>query len=141
MVLADRQFSSGERMFRVPADADRPTFDYTFPVSFSRWLTSTAADRREWTRRRNAATRAATSNRQQRIAARYQHEQRHVTHKPTPAAYPVHRDDLTRTKHRLATIQLWLSSIELAAHLVIAAVVLVALVAVCGGIGWLLIAG
>lgn len=46
-------------MFRVPVDADRPTFDHTFKVSFWGWLTSKGPVRREWMRRRTAAARLA----------------------------------------------------------------------------------
>lgn len=45
-------------MFRVPSDRDAPTFDDTFKIGFFRWLVSKSADRKEWTRRRNAATTA-----------------------------------------------------------------------------------
>lgn len=44
-------------MFRVPSDAEVPTFDQTFKVGFFRWLTSSGTDRREWTTRRMTATR------------------------------------------------------------------------------------
>lgn len=40
---------------RVPTDSDNPTYDSTFKVGFMRWLTSSKAERNEWTRRRNAA--------------------------------------------------------------------------------------
>lgn len=54
-------------MFRVPANPDAPTFDDTFKVGFWRWLATSfskngAADRHEWMRRRNAATRTARDN-------------------------------------------------------------------------------
>ena len=42
-------------MFKVPTDPDTPTYDHTFTVSFWQWLTSSAADRHEWRRRRDAA--------------------------------------------------------------------------------------
>jgi hypothetical protein len=41
-------------MFRVPADADDPTFDRTEKISVRRWLTSSRAERMEWKRRRKA---------------------------------------------------------------------------------------
>lgn len=47
---------------RVPADPDNPTFDTTFKVGFMRWLTSSAAERKEWARRRNAAAQTARHN-------------------------------------------------------------------------------
>lgn len=40
---------------RVPTDPDNPTYDQTFKVGFWRWLTSSASERKEWARRRNAA--------------------------------------------------------------------------------------
>jgi len=49
-------------MFRVPANAENPSFDDTFAVSTRRWLTSSAADRTEWARRRNAAAKTAKTN-------------------------------------------------------------------------------
>lgn len=49
-------------MFRVPIDQSTPTFDSTFKVSFWRWLTSKAVDRKEWMRRRNEAARLAGRN-------------------------------------------------------------------------------
>lgn len=61
-------------MFRVPASADAPSFDQTFSVGFFRWLTSSAADREEWTTRRNIAAQLARENQvaaaDQSIAAR-----------------------------------------------------------------------
>jgi hypothetical protein len=42
-------------MFKVPSDPDNPTYDHTFTVGFMQWLTSSAADRAEWKRRKNAA--------------------------------------------------------------------------------------
>jgi hypothetical protein len=53
-------------MFRVPVDAESPTFDDVFKVSFWRWLTSRAADRHEWRRRRDTAAQVAQRNRNQR---------------------------------------------------------------------------
>lgn len=78
---------------RVPADPNNPTYDNTFNVGFWRWLTSNAAERKEWARRRNAATRTgnvarkldqaynwagekqaeADARRQQRRRQRHQH--------------------------------------------------------------------
>lgn len=66
-------------MFRVPANPDAPTFDDTFTVGFGKWLTSSAAERKEWARRRNAAARLAASRQRQRAddwAARTQAEAR-----------------------------------------------------------------
>lgn len=40
---------------RVPADPHNPTYNHVFLVGFWRWLTSSAADRREWRRRRDIA--------------------------------------------------------------------------------------
>lgn len=51
---------------RVPSDADNPTFDQTFNVGFTQWLTSKAAERKEWARRRNAAAQTAARNQNQR---------------------------------------------------------------------------
>lgn len=56
-------------MFRVPSDADTPTFDQTFKVGFWRWLTSSGTDRKEWGRRRNAAAKLARANQDARMAA------------------------------------------------------------------------
>lgn len=42
-------------MFKVPNDPQNPTYDDAFTVSFWQWLTSSAADRKEWQRRKNAA--------------------------------------------------------------------------------------
>lgn len=50
-------------MFRVPNNPDQPTFDDTFKVGFWRWLISSAADRKEWARRRNAAVSTMTTSR------------------------------------------------------------------------------
>ena len=54
-------------MFRVPTDAEQPTFDQTTKISFWRWLTSRKADRVEWARRRNEAAKLAQRNQEQRI--------------------------------------------------------------------------
>ncbi len=51
---------------RVPVSAEHPSFDYTTKIGFWRWLTSSAADRKEWARRRNAAAKTAQGNQQQR---------------------------------------------------------------------------
>lgn len=59
-------------MFRVPESADRPTFDHTFKVSFLRWLTSKAPERREWMRRRNAAAKVAMRNQDAALKKRLQ---------------------------------------------------------------------
>lgn len=59
-------------MFRVPRDPNSPTFDDTFKVSFWRWLTSSAADRKEWMRRRNAAAKVAMRNQEARRRERWQ---------------------------------------------------------------------
>lgn len=40
---------------RVPSDPDNPSYDHTFRVGFWRWFTSKSHERKEWTRRRNAA--------------------------------------------------------------------------------------
>ena len=56
-------------MFRVPVDGDNPTFDDTFKVGFGKWLTSSAAERKEWARRRNAAARLARTNQLARLGA------------------------------------------------------------------------
>lgn len=45
-------------MFKVPSNAEHPTFDATFTVGFFRWLTSSRDERVEWARRRNAASKA-----------------------------------------------------------------------------------
>lgn len=52
-------------MFRVPSDGTYPEVK----ISFMRWLTSSAADRREWKRRRNAAAQAAGASRRAAIDA------------------------------------------------------------------------
>jgi hypothetical protein len=54
-------------VFRVPADADHPTFDDTFEVSTRKWMTSSKADRQEWERRRNLAAQTAQAGQEQRI--------------------------------------------------------------------------
>jgi ferric-dicitrate binding protein FerR (iron transport regulator) len=54
-------------MFRVPVDPENPTFDQTERITFRRWLTSTAEERREWTRRRNAAAKLAQANREAKL--------------------------------------------------------------------------
>lgn len=56
-------------MFRVPVDGDNPTFDDTFKVGLGKWLTSSAAERKEWARRRNAAARLARTNQLARLGA------------------------------------------------------------------------
>lgn len=58
-------------MFRVPESAETPTFDHTFKVSFRRWLTSKAAERKEWMRRRNAAAKVAMRNQEARRRERW----------------------------------------------------------------------
>jgi len=55
-------------MFRVPANAEMPTFDHTFKVGFWRWLVSKSHEREEWMRRRNAAAKLAKQNQNQRAA-------------------------------------------------------------------------
>jgi hypothetical protein len=64
---------------RVPTDPTNPTYDQTFTVGFWRWLTSSAAERKEWARRRNAATPTSRSmrklNQAEQWAARKQAEQ------------------------------------------------------------------
>ena len=57
-------------MFRVPVSAEAPTFDHTFKVSFGKWLTSSAAERKEWGRRRNAAAKVAYRNQEARRRGR-----------------------------------------------------------------------
>lgn len=42
-------------MFRVPVDPENPSLSDTFKVGLFRWLTSHHRERKEWTRRRNAA--------------------------------------------------------------------------------------
>jgi hypothetical protein len=59
-------------MFRVPSDADAPSFDQTFKVGFMGWLTSSAADRREWQVRRQIATRLQADQAKARRDAKYQ---------------------------------------------------------------------
>lgn len=49
-------------MFRVPANPDNPTFNNTIKIGLWRWLTSSAADRKEWARRRNVAAKTAQAN-------------------------------------------------------------------------------
>lgn len=56
-------------MFKVPTDADNPSYDSTFTVSFRQWLTSSAADRKEWQRRKNAAIATSRSVRAARARA------------------------------------------------------------------------
>lgn len=63
-------------MFRVPNSADNPTYDDTFKVGFWRWLTSSAADRKEWARRRNAAIPTSRSVRYADERARQAKERR-----------------------------------------------------------------
>ncbi len=55
-------------MFRVPVDADEPTFDQVERISVRRWLTSSKTDRTEWKRRRNLAAATAAANKVQRKA-------------------------------------------------------------------------
>jgi hypothetical protein len=57
-------------MFRIPANADAPTFDDTFDVGFFRWLTSKKAERVEWRRRRDAAAKTAAANQRLRRQSR-----------------------------------------------------------------------
>lgn len=143
-------------MFRVPKDADNPTFDDTFKVSLWRHLTSTGAERKEWVRRRNAAARLPGENKRRRAAARLEEAQARARQQretrvdaersraaapagqvpPQPAAAsPDPLDRSLRTLGRLARVQLWLSTIELAAY----ALILLVVLAVCGVIGWLLV--
>jgi len=53
-------------MFRVPNSAEAPTFDATTTISFWRWLTSSRAERDEWMRRRNVASKLALQNQAER---------------------------------------------------------------------------
>ncbi len=55
-------------MFRVPLDAQDPTFDRVEKVSLRRWITSSKAERAEWKRRRDLAAAVAKSRRAQRAA-------------------------------------------------------------------------
>lgn len=56
-------------MFRVPSNADAPTFDDTFKVGFFRWLSSKGVERIEWQRRRNMAAQTAAANQRARAEA------------------------------------------------------------------------
>lgn len=56
-------------MFRVPQDPEKPSFDQTFKVGFVRWLKSSKPERKEWMRRRNAASAVAAANQQARAQA------------------------------------------------------------------------
>lgn len=67
-------------MFRVPSDAAAPTFDQTFKVGFLQWLTSSGADRHEWTRRRRAAAQTAKAGQDtRREATRTREHERYIT--------------------------------------------------------------
>lgn len=59
-------------MFKVPSDPDAPSFDQTYTVGFMRWLTSSAADRREWRIRRDIANRLRAERARVARDARYQ---------------------------------------------------------------------
>ena len=54
-------------MFRVPIDGERPSFDEAFSVSFWKWLTSRAVERKEWQRRRNQAAQRARVNQNEAV--------------------------------------------------------------------------
>jgi hypothetical protein len=56
-------------MFRVPTDAQNPTFDNTTKIGFFKWLTSSKTDRIEWARRRNAAAQTARTNTNTKVDA------------------------------------------------------------------------
>ncbi|MFC7534591.1 hypothetical protein [Actinoplanes sp. GCM10030250] len=118
-------------MFRVPADPASPTFDETFRVGFGRWLASSASDRHEWMRRRNAAAKLAGRNQRQGIAERFPGpelpQEHHEAQRQAPRAAPV--DPTMRTLGRLARVELWLASIQLVALLLPLAIVLVIVVA------------
>ena len=53
-------------MFRVPVDADLPTFDRTEKITLRRWLKSSKVDRVEWQRRGRLATATAAADKIQR---------------------------------------------------------------------------
>lgn len=91
---------------RVPADPDNPTFDDTFDVSFGRWFRSTAAERKEWTRRRNAAAKLARDNQQQRIDAWAAEKQAAIAERQAAAAdqYATARDNLQASTAELAAL-------------------------------------
>lgn len=127
-------------MFRVPQDADRPTFDHTFKVGFGRWLTSSGRDRREWGRRRNAAARLATQNQQGRFDAVLERErERSAQRATTPApARGRPQDPAMRRLYRLAGLEMWLSSIQLVLLLLPVVVFIVVCVA---GVIWIALSG
>lgn len=56
---------------RVPSDPDNPTYDHTFHVGFWRWFTSKGHERKEWARRRNAATHTSASIRKLKQAEQW----------------------------------------------------------------------
>jgi hypothetical protein len=56
-------------MFRVPTNAEAPTFDHTFKVGFMQWLTSNGVERIEWMRRRREAAETARVNQNGRTEA------------------------------------------------------------------------
>jgi|GEM_PF-2599579 len=57
-------------MFRVPSDPDNPSLDDTFKVGFGQWLKSSAAERKEWTRRKTAALRTKSAEDRARLQAK-----------------------------------------------------------------------
>lgn len=126
-------------MFRVPQDPANPTFDHTFKVGFGRWMTSSKADRTEWSRRRNAAARTAGRNQASRADTRARAAQIRVE-QTQPAAPPTAEhfdlDRTMRTVNRLTRIQLWFLSFELVVYLLLGIGVLV----VGGVIVWLFVA-
>ncbi len=125
-------------MFRVPRSADHPTFDDAEKIGFGRWLTSSAVDRREWMRRRNAAAQLAAANQRARATERYRPPEPRVrqTAQPVTASQPAPVDPTMRTLNRLARVELWLASIQLAALLIPVVIVLV----IAAVVVWLLVA-
>lgn len=114
-------------MFRIPVDADTPTFDNTFKVSFRRWMTSSATERKEWARRRNSAARLANKNQLARQAKR--HRPATPAPPPTTPAAPA-MDPNVRAVNRWSRIVMWGLSFELVMYGVAAVLGLVVLVIV-----------
>lgn len=55
-------------MFKVPLDPANPTYRHAQTITFWQWLTSSAAQRQEWRRRRDAVGKARVDRADARVA-------------------------------------------------------------------------
>lgn len=108
-------------MFRVPTDPENPTYDQTFKLSFRQWLFCKADERREWVRRRKIADKITREQWAQRRTPTAQPPQQPPPGTSQGSSSQVRNtsaDPAMRTLGRLARIEVWLATIQLAALLI-----------------------